>query len=206
MGSFTFSFKFHWSLFLKVHIYISSGNNLVPNRQQVVTWTNVDPYLRCPIPALGRNESYYGISLAIFNLLSDLCFTNFGYWYITVQNLSWSCLLLDDYTSLTVFQYLIHPSLGWLYVFSMCPAPRPRPRPPQWLLLLTSKPFEPDLRYLGQRKYRSGKMYWMTFGWPWPKVTPATLINKNLLICRIKWEPLNQSLQNLVAIFLWSWS
>ena len=69
-----------------------------------------------------------------------------------------------------------------------------------------SKLFELDLRYLGQRKYRSGKMYWMTFGWPWPKVTAVTLITKTLLVCKIKWEPLNQSLQNLVAIFLWSWS
>ena len=89
--------------------------------------------------------------------------------------------------------------MGWLYVFSSFPLPPP----PQWLLLLTSRPFELHLRYLGQRKYRSGKTYWMTLWWPWPKVTPVTLINKNLLVCRIKWEPLNQSLQNLVAISLW---
>ena len=94
---------------------------------------------------------------------------------------------------------LSHPSLGWLYVFSSFPPP-----PPERLLLLISKPFELNLRWLGQRKYRSGKMYWMTFWWPWPKVTAATLINKYLLVCRIKWEPLNQSLQNLVAIPLWS--
>ena len=31
-----------------------------------------------------------------------------------------------------------------------------------------SKPFELNLRYLGQRMYRSGKMYSMTFPWPWP--------------------------------------
>ena len=36
-----------------------------------------------------------------------------------------------------------------------------RLRPP--LLPLTSKPFELNLRYLGQRIYKSGKMYWMTF-------------------------------------------
>ena len=92
---------------------------------------------------------------------------------------------------------LSHPSLGRLYVFSSFPPPRP---PPQWLLLLTSKPFELHLKYLGHRKHRSRKMYWMTFWWPWPKVTAVTLINKNLLVCRIKWEPLDQSLQNLVAI------
>ena len=60
---------------------------------------------------------------------------------------------------------LSHPSLGWLYVFSSFPRPRPGPRqpPPQWLLLLTPKPFELDLRYLVQWKYRSGKMYlWVT--------------------------------------------
>ena len=62
-------------------------------------------------------------------------------------------------------------------------------------LCFQSKPFKLNLRYLGQRKYRSGKMYWMTFGWSWPKVTAVTLINKNLVVCRIKWEPLNQSLQ-----------
>ena len=105
---------------------------------------------------------------------------------------------IDDKSSLS------HPSLGWLYVFSSFPPPRPPP-PPQWLLLLTSKPFELHLRYLGQRKYRSGKMYWMTIRSPWLKVTAVTLINKNLLVCRIKWEPLNQSIQNLVAISPWSW-
>ena len=102
---------------------------------------------------------------------------------------------------------LSHPSLGWLYVFSSFPPPPlrpPPPPPPQRLLLLTSKPFELHLRYLGQRKYRSGKMYWMTFWWPWPKVRAVTLINTNLLVCRMKWEPLIQSLQNLVALFLWS--
>ena len=32
--------------------------------------------------------------------------------------------------------------------------------------------------YLGQRKYKSEKMYWVTFLWPWPKVTTVALINK----------------------------
>ena len=67
----------------------------------------------------------------------------------------------------------------------------------QWLLLLMSKPLELHLRYLGQRKYRSGRMYLMTLLWPWPKVTTVALINKSFLVCRIKWEPLNQSLQKL---------
>ena len=41
----------------------------------------------------------------------------------------------------------------------------------QKLLPLMSKPLELILRYLGQRIHRSGKMYWMTFPWPWLKVT-----------------------------------
>ena len=31
-----------------------------------------------------------------------------------------------------------------------------------------SKVFELNLRYFGQRRYRSGQMYWMTFLRPWP--------------------------------------
>ena len=67
------------------------------------------------------------------------------------------------------------------------------------------KTFELDLRYFGQIKYVSDKMYWVTFGWYWPKVTTVTLINKNLLVCRVKSAPLNWSLQNFAAISLWSW-
>ena len=37
---------------------------------------------------------------------------------------------------------------------------------------------------------------------PWPKVMAVALINKNLLVRTIKWEPLTWSLQNLVAISL----
>ena len=92
------------------------------------------------------------------------------------------------------FLYLSHPVLGWLYVFSSFP-PRPRPRPPpQKLLPLTSKPFELNLWYLAQRIYGSGEMYWVTFQWPWPKVTAVASISKNLLVCAIKWEPLIGSL------------
>ena len=58
-----------------------------------------------------------------------------------------------------------HPSLGWLYVFSLFP---PRPLP-QELLPLTSELFELNLRYLAQKKniYGSGEMYSMTLPWPW---------------------------------------
>ena len=129
-----------------------------------------------------------------------------------------------DYDKM-VYKYNIslrHPSLGWFYVFSSFPPPRPRPPPPpppppQWLLLLTSKPFHLGLRYLGQRKYGSWEMYWVTFGWPWLKVTAVTLINKNLLVCRIKWELLNQTKRRCIGWILdelcdldlwphpWSW-
>ena len=73
---------------------------------------------------------------------------------------------------------LSHPGLGWLYVFNsfpLRPPPPPRP-PPQQLLPLTSKPFELNLTYLAQRIYGSGEMSWMTFSWPWPKVTAVAKI------------------------------
>ena len=75
---------------------------------------------------------------------------------------------------------------GWLYFFSSFP-PRlpPRRPPPQQLLPLTSKPFEINLTYLAQRIYGSGEMYWVTFPWPWPKVTAVVYICKNLLVCTI---------------------
>ena len=89
---------------------------------------------------------------------------------------------------------LSHPGLGWFYVFSLFP-----PRP-WWLLPLMSKPFEPNLWYLGQWIYGSVEMYRMTFLWPWPKVTTVASISKNLFVCMIKWEPLIPSLQNVAAL------
>ena len=94
---------------------------------------------------------------------------------------------------------LSHLGLGWLYVYSSFPLRLPCPLPQQ-LLPLTSKPFELSLRYLGQRIYRSGEMYWMTFWWPWPRVMAVALICTYLLVCTIKWETLIQSLQNVVAL------
>ena len=40
----------------------------------------------------------------------------------------------------------------------------------------------------------------MTFPWHWSKVTAVALVNKNLLVCPIKWELLIRSLQNIVAV------
>ena len=73
---------------------------------------------------------------------------------------------------------LSHPSLGWLYVFSSFPPP------PQQLLPLTSKPFQLNLRYLAQRIYGSGEIYWMTFPWPWPKVMARASENIFRLQCK----------------------
>ena len=104
-----------------------------------------------------------------------------------------------------ISRLLSHPVLGWLYVFSPFP-PRPhppRPRPlPQKLFPLTSKPFELNLWYLAQRihVYGSGELYWMTFPWPWPKVTAVESISQHVLVCAIKWEPLIGSLQNVAAL------
>ena len=145
-------------------------------------------------PNLNPNEEYCQLRWQVVAILSffPLFFT-----FCTIQLRICNALFVVNKIKP---RYIIKsPSLGWLYVFSSFPPP-----PPQWLLLLTSKPFQLNLKYLRQRKYRSWKMYWMTFWWPWPKVTAVTLINKKLLVCRIKWEPLNQSLLNFVAISLWS--
>ena len=63
-----------------------------------------------------------------------------------------------------------------------------------------AKPFMRNFTYLGQRIYRSGEMYWMTFPWPWPMVTAVALIKKKMLVFTSKWETLIYSLQNLAAI------
>ena len=72
--------------------------------------------------------------------------------------------ILSDIPSNAVWYLSIikSPNLGWLYVFSLFLLPRPHLHPLplllRLLLLLTSKPFGVNLRYLGQRKYRSRKM------------------------------------------------
>ena len=55
----------------------------------------------------------------------------------------------------------------------------------KWLLPLMSKLFALHLRYVGQRKYRFGEMHWMTFPWPWPKITAVALMKKNVLVSAI---------------------
>ena len=101
------------------------------------------------------------------------------YDYCNGMKLNVLCGVLDLESSLS------HPSLGWHYVFSSFPPHSLRP-PPQQLLPLMSEPFQLKLRYLAQRIYGSGEMYWMTFLWPWPKVSAVVSISKNLLVCAIK--------------------
>ena len=80
-----------------------------------------------------------------------------------------------DYVSYSVtisYMLLSHPGLGWIYIFSSFP----RTPPPQRPLPLTSKPFVLNLRYLGQRIYRYGGMYWSLHGldsmsWLWHRFT-----------------------------------
>ena len=110
----------------------------------------------------------------------DLSWIQFGSWYILT-----TCLMLA----------MLLNSLS--HCVTLCFQFFPQRPQQQGLLPLTSKPFELNLRYLGQRIYRSGEMYWMTFLWSWPKVTAVALISKNLLFCMIQWEPLIGSLQNL---------
>ena len=58
------------------------------------------------------------------------------------------------------------------------------PSPPQRLLPLTLKLFALHLRYVRQRRYRSGEVHRMTFPWPWPKVTAVAFVKKIACPCR----------------------
>ena len=100
------------------------------------------------------------LSWFIMYFLAVLCFTQSVQPVLCKQILKYNRTeqeqLLSTYTN--VFQYLSHPSLGWLYVFrSLLPLRAWPPRVPQWLLLLSSKLFELNLRYLGQKNISLGK-------------------------------------------------
>ena len=102
-----------------------------------------------------------------------------------------------------IVSLLSHPILGWLYVFSSLPS---RP-PPQRLLPLTSEPFDLNLRYLGQKIYRLGEMCWVTFPWPWPKVTDVASISNFFLHDEVRPAHPNttkpRSLIALVMLITW---
>ena len=124
--------------------------------------------------------------------------------YFSLCNWNFVLIICDIFITKRVDTSLSHTSLGWLYVFNSFPLsrlpPHPPHPPPQQLLPLTSKPFQLNLRYLAQNIYGSQEMYWMTFPWPWPKVTAVASISKNLLVCAIKWQPLIASLHNIAAL------
>ena len=167
------------------------------------------------IPSLHLSQSSDELSMMSLWMTPGICipwlldpsFLSISSFQWTGHHLQWQRSMLQHQSQCSGEWYLVRRGhmlwkirlLSHLYVFSSFLPPRPPP--PQWLLVLTSKPFELHLRYLGQRQYGSGKMYWVTFGWPWPKVTAVTLINKNLLVCRIKWKSRKQSLQNFAAIY-----
>ena len=79
---------------------------------------------------------------------------------------------------------------------------RVRVRRRKKLFPLTSKPFQLNLWYLAQITYGSGEIHRMTFPRPWLKVMAVALINKNWLVCAIKWQPLIGSLQPLIGSFI----
>ena len=59
MKCFVCWFKFHWSLFLRVQLTITSNgldNGLAPNRRQAIIWTNADPIHRRIYAALEGGE------------------------------------------------------------------------------------------------------------------------------------------------------
>ena len=118
---------------------------------------------------------------------------------IKFQFLAILCVFVNSlHHRCTILSILIKSPRSGLYVFSPFLL---RPRPPaQKLFPLTSKPFELNLWYLAQRIYGSGELYWMTFPWPWPKVTAVASISQNVLVCTIKWEPLIGWLQNVAAL------
>ena len=62
-------------------------------------------------------------------------------------------------------RHQITPVWSDFYILSSFPSPRllSRPPPPQQLLPLTWKLFRLNLRCLGQRRYRFGEMYWISF-------------------------------------------
>ena len=75
-----------------------------------------------------------------------------------------------------------------------------------------AEPFELNLIYLGQRKYRSGKMYWMTFNDLDPRSQLWHWLTKNCYVrkgwscwCQIKRRCISWILGQLCDLYLWSY-
>ena len=59
MKRFVFWFEFHWSLFLRIQltkVSVGSGNGLVPNKRQAITWSNAGPVYWRIFAALGETK------------------------------------------------------------------------------------------------------------------------------------------------------
>ena len=102
----------------------------------------------------------------------------------------------DKYLYSPVSQlFLNQPGLGWLYVFNsfqlrLDAAASSTASATVSAASTAAATFAPHVKYLGQRIYRSGEMYWMTFSWLWPKVTAVAWISQKLLVCTIKFSNL----------------
>ena len=69
---------------------------------------------------------------------------------------------------------------------------------------LPGKPLKPISSNHTWLTYGCGKIFWHPSRWPWVKVTKLPKRDSIYFVPTIKWEPLIQSLQNLVVIFPFS--
>ena len=96
MNSFVFWLKFHWSLFLRVQLTISSfglDNGLAPNRRQAIIWTNADP-IHWRIYAAPGGRSVNVSNLCADSLLTTMCENSYSKF---LQLLSFT-VISDKYT------------------------------------------------------------------------------------------------------------
>ena len=132
-----------------------------------VSWNGTNPsYKQCNI-----KENHHFRSKMVQQLYGE------DIWHLNIFKpsvIQFLVHLTSFLISILVKFYCFTSLWGWLYVFSLFP---PCP-PPQQPLPLTSQPFELNLRYLGQRIYRSVEIYWMTFPWTLPRVTAVASISK----------------------------
>ena len=173
-------------------IIIGSDNGLSPGQRQAIIWTNAGILLIGPL-VTNFNEIFTNYFFQIRFILSSyiMIFSTYQTFFFNLV-IRVSSVISDPYQTdkmnlydLMIIAYIVTLVLGDFYVFSLFLLTCTHPLQTQWLLLLTSKLFKPNLRYLGQRKYRWGEMYWMTILWPWPKVKSVALINKNVFVYKI---------------------
>ena len=172
----------------------------MPNRWQAIIWTNADPIHWHIYATLGGEIIHMGLqTMHYLQLLSDLnyLFT----WWIVMEKDKCGFVIINEFTFIellfmywvmhfTILYHVFKISLKFVLkglikspqsgvtVIYLFPLPHPLP---QRLLPLMSNPFVLSLRYLGQRRYWSGEMYWVTFLWPWPKAMAVALIKEMCL-------------------------